>query len=44
MSLLPRNLGIFIAIKLEYQHFLGKVAKQESWHQEIETEDKNFKF
>lgn len=24
--------------------FLGKVAKQESWHQEIEIENRNFKF
>ncbi len=46
MSLLPRYLGRFIAIKLAYQSFffLGKVAKQESWHQEMETEDQNFKF
>lgn len=44
MSLLLQNLGIFIAIKLAYQSFLGKVGKHESWHQEMETEDKNFKF
>lgn len=47
MSPLLQNLSIFICQKACIPKFLANAlqeATQDSWHREVETEDKNFMF